>query len=280
MRLNILLNPASGSVPEDGAQQVTDFLNQQQVDYELFEVNGETLLETVKRLTSPSRKNDHLVVWGGDGTICCALSHQTDDSSVILPLPGGTMNMLPKAVHKTEMDWQSILARAIENPVETKISRGKLRDKYFYVGALFGKLTLLTETRETARDEGVLTAVKKTLETHDVLDLSPELIVSSENGEPKRASAFGVFLDSQNPCFDVGAISPDNVFDLTGMALSALMDDWRRTRGVDRLQVQSLTLEHTTSAPVSCTLDGERMDIMAPVDISFEKDANRVLIAT
>lgn len=280
MRLNVLLNPVSGSVPEDGASQMSDFLDQRHIEHQIFETDGDTLVDTVKKLTSSEHSDTSLVVWGGDGTICCALSHQTEGSSAILPLPGGTMNMLPKAVHKTQIDWQTILTRAIEKPTERKIHRGKIRDKYFYVGALFGKLTLLTETRETVREEGVITAIKKTIESQDALDLSPELVVSGDDGFSKSASAFGVFLDCQSPFFEVGSISPDSVLDLTGMAVSALMDDWRRTRGVDRIQTRSVMLEHTNSAPVSCTLDGERMDIVAPVEITLEENINRVLIAS
>jgi diacylglycerol kinase family enzyme len=67
-------------------------------------------------------KADVLVVLGGDGTIGAAASKCAELDPLLIPLPGGTMNMLPKALYGN-MSWQEALAASLgSGPIDTMCS--------------------------------------------------------------------------------------------------------------------------------------------------------------
>src|SRR5215217_161213 len=55
-----------------------------------------------------THKPKMLVVLGGDGTIRTAAEACTGTDTYLLPLPGGTLNMLPRALYG-DLSWQDAL---------------------------------------------------------------------------------------------------------------------------------------------------------------------------
>jgi diacylglycerol kinase family enzyme len=88
-----------------------------------------------------------LVVLGGDGTIRTAAEACTGTDIYLLPLPGGTLNVLPRALHG-DSSWQEALKETLANPLTKALSAGRTGDERFFVAAIVGAPGLWMEARE------------------------------------------------------------------------------------------------------------------------------------
>ena len=80
--------------------------------------------EVGNALKSAVGEADVLVVLGGDGTIGGAACLCGETGPFLIPLPGGTMNMLPKALYGPDA-WQATLKATLANPLfEDRERRG------------------------------------------------------------------------------------------------------------------------------------------------------------
>src|SRR5688572_25556929 len=106
MKTIALYNPASGSVTADGAERLRAALEDAGVrGADLVEMNRDDCERQLKRLAGSNP--DLFVVWGGDGTLRTALNLIGQTSNLLL-LPGGTMNLLTKSIHG-DKTWEDIL---------------------------------------------------------------------------------------------------------------------------------------------------------------------------
>ena len=85
------------------------------------------------------------------------------DGPPVLPLPGGTMNMLHQRVHGGIADWQTCLVEAVLRRRPEIIPAVRVNDKLVFIGAMIGRLTGLAKARETIRD-GDLASLPETLD--------------------------------------------------------------------------------------------------------------------
>ena len=70
---------------------------------------------------------------------------------LIAPLPGGTMNMLPKAVYGTT-DWEAALRGILDDGREQCIGGGVVDGKSFLVAAILGAPAMWAPAREAVRE--------------------------------------------------------------------------------------------------------------------------------
>ena len=132
---------------------------------------------------------DVLIVLGGDGTIRSAAAKLRGKSAMLVPLPGGTMNMLPKALYG-ERPWRAALADTLANPEIHDVSGGMAGDHAFFVAALFGSPTLWADAREAARGGHLLRAAQKSV-TAARRSLSEPLEFLFGNGRTGRGGSGG-----------------------------------------------------------------------------------------
>jgi diacylglycerol kinase family enzyme len=107
-----------------------------------------------------THKLEVLVVLGGDGTIRTAAEACTGTDTYLLPLPGGTLNMLPRALYG-ETSWQDTLKNTLANPATKALSAGRVGNELFFVAAVVGAPGLWMEAREAMREGDILDAVHK-----------------------------------------------------------------------------------------------------------------------
>jgi len=107
-----------------------------------------------------SRKPKVLVVLGGDGTIRTAAEACTGSGTHLLLLPGGTMNMLPRALYG-ESSWQDTLKNTLGEPAIRMLSGVRVSDNLFFVAAIVGAPGLWMEAREAIREGDIFDAVEK-----------------------------------------------------------------------------------------------------------------------
>src|SRR5882724_11560235 len=82
-----------------------------------------------------AQKVDVLIVLGGDGTIRTAAEACSGRGIHLLPLPGGTMNMLPRALYG-DVSWESALKNTLTAPSAKVLSGGRVADKQFFIAAI------------------------------------------------------------------------------------------------------------------------------------------------
>ena len=71
-----------------------------------------------------------LVVLGGDGTIRTAAEACTGTDTYLLPLPGGTLNMLPRALYG-DVSWHDALRTTLPAPVTKRFRVVGRETNYF-----------------------------------------------------------------------------------------------------------------------------------------------------
>src|SRR5437764_12494474 len=78
-----------------------------------------------------------LIVLGGDGTIRTAAEACAEKGSYLIPLPGGTMNMLPRALYGN-VSWEEALKNTLAAPSLKVLSGGRIAGKQFLIAAIVG----------------------------------------------------------------------------------------------------------------------------------------------
>lgn len=223
-----------------------------------------------------ARGIDCVIVWGGDGSVACIANELHATGIPILPLPGGTMNLLHKRVHGDDSDWQSCLNALTQTNKPYEMRPGKLNDRLFYVAAMFGTLTQLAEVRESVRDKNPLQAASNLLQG-DALDMRSQVKfkLSSSGGEQNdTAVAVAAFVtDDPNNPLKVGVIDPNSLLDLSSVGLDALLNGWEEADKVDQYCAQSLTVEHTADEILPYTLDGEQYESDQAINVGVADSA-------
>src|SRR5690606_26783912 len=121
---------------------------------------------------------DLLLVWTGDGTINAAATKAAGWNGAILPLPGGTLNLLSKALHG-DRPASEILATALQgkgrrHPIPTIHSDGG--DAFITIVA--GPATRWADVRETMRQDGLIEASRSAPDALDAMMNAPGVAVA------------------------------------------------------------------------------------------------------
>ena len=85
------------------------------------------------------QKLDVLIVLGGDGTIRTAAEGCTEEGPYLIPLPGGTLNMLSRALYG-DVSWEDALKNMLAAPSVRVLSGGRSRTSSFLSPPLWGRL--------------------------------------------------------------------------------------------------------------------------------------------
>jgi diacylglycerol kinase family enzyme len=254
MQFSALINTASGSVPDDAEDKLRGALDVPIASCWTC-ADGSSLSAALHEINfSP---NGTLIVWGGDGTVAAALTASIGTGAIILPLPGGTMNLVHQRIHGNPEDWHSILHKARTRGRTADLAYGLANSRPFFVAMLAGNLTRLAPVRESIREGSPLAAARQATSS-DALDLETSMTLQI-NGSTDPATACAAFLpDRLNAeCFDLGSIDPDTIMELLVTGASSVLGDWRKADGVDFQQSASLSVQAKTGNPVPIMLDGE-----------------------
>src|SRR4029434_10084931 len=82
------------------------------------------------------------------------------EGSYLIPLPGGTMNMLPRALYGT-VTWEEALKNTLTTPSPKELTAVRIADKQFLIAAVVGAPALLAEPRESMREGNIVDAIEK-----------------------------------------------------------------------------------------------------------------------
>ncbi len=284
MKTIALVNPLSGGVGADGVARMTEQLERaglKGATVIALEAGGleRQIAEHVK--SSP----DFLAVWGGDGTLRTALSECGLDYKGLIPLPGGTMNLLLKWIYG-ERTWEEILAAVIANPHDRSIPAGRVRDHTFYCAMLAGAPAPMAEARESLRRGDVMDIVKKSSAALDALNhmhLSARYHdgYSFGDGLLPTTSVLGAMVGplASNNGMEVAALADASTTSALEILWSSFTTDWRQSPSLRIAPASELVIEREDDDDtIPVILDGEKMDFEGLIHVTYVEEAARCLI--
>ena len=210
---------------------------------------------------------DLLLVWTGDGTINAAARGAAGWDGAILPLPGGTLNLLSKALHGDRAVVE-ILADALQGkgrraPVPTIRADGG--DAFITVVA--GPATRWAEVRETMRQDGLIEASRAAPDALDAMTNAPGVRVAGH-----EAAYPAVILTPTPDGIRADGILTEGTGDVLRHGLAWLGGDFRDGPSEEIACGATITLE--SEMPISLEYDGELDETASPA--RFELGASAV----
>ena len=278
-RVVALLNTASGGVDIHAEARARDIFGAAGLDHaEVVSVHPADIDAAIAQATADA---DVVVVLGGDGTIRAAAARCARFEGFLIPLPGGTMNMLPRALYGAR-PWAQALADTLANPEIHPVSGGQAGGHAFFVAAIMGAPTLWADAREALRAGRVAEAARRAVTAARRSYSEPLKYVF---GDDLRGGAEAVAvvcplisraMNEDELMLEAAAIDPETAGATLRLGLHALFDDWRSDPTVTIAKVRSLSVTGHGQVPV--ILDGERMRMGRRVNISFTPLAFRALV--
>jgi diacylglycerol kinase family enzyme len=272
-RAAILFNEKSGSVAAPdidvlierlrghGIERVTVFAPEQ-MD-ELFSASGV----------------DVVIVLGGDGTARSAAASAPSDAPPLILLPGGTLNILPKALYGG-LPWQEALDAAITRGETKRLTAGTANGELFFIAAMFGPQTLLARVREAAR-AGALTKAWRRFRHYMKRAFSKKIEGRPDDKPMRRAETIGVLCPSfsgeiAGEYLEWVRMNPGTIIDMARIGMRALGGPgWREDENVETRQCKSG--EVRGHGVISATLDGEPHTFISRVRIRYVGKGPRVV---
>ncbi len=224
---------------------------------------------------------DVLIVFGGDGTIRTAAQGATMEGPVLLPLPGGTMNLLPKALYG-DMGWEEIVRTTFERPSVRTISGGKVGKERFFIAAIFGAPALWTKAREALREGELATALEEGKQALENLFASKvnysfnELHEGSAEAVSVICPLISNTLADDRQVLEAAVIDAPGAGELLQLASAAAFGEWRDAQNVAVVTTKHVRISSETQIPV--IVDGEMISAGTTLDVEFVPEAFKVLV--
>jgi diacylglycerol kinase family enzyme len=222
-----------------------------------------------------------LIVLGGDGTIRTAAGACSRRGMYLLPLPGGTMNMLPRALYG-DVSWQNALKKALAHPVTKVLSGGRVEDNQFFVAAILGVPALWAETRESIREGDIVDAIKTgAVAFQGMFANKIQYSISSERkGEAEVIAVICPLISEQmsesEQALEAAVINLEKATELIRFATAVAVGKWRDAGNISLSRTTRVTVQSSVGIPIF--LDGERVKLDKKAEISFVPKAVNIIV--
>ena len=224
---------------------------------------------------------DVLIVLGGDGTIRTAAEACAEKGPYLIPLPGGTMNMLPRALYG-DVAWEESLKNILAAPSVRALSGGQVADKQFFIAAIVGAPALLVEPRESMREGNIVDAIEKgSVAFRKMFETKIKYLISGEKkGEAEAVALICPLISEQmsdsEQALEAAVIDVESAAEVIGLATAAAFGKWRDDRNI--LLTKTKRVDVQSSKDIPATLDGERVNLGRSTEIDFVPHALTVLV--
>ncbi|MBV9990346.1 MAG: NAD(+)/NADH kinase [Alphaproteobacteria bacterium] len=272
-RIAALINLSSGSCGADCEKRLRAVLAEASLaPADVACVEGRDVDGALRRIAQA--RPDVLIVLGGDGTIRAAAERCGKAGIALVPLPGGTMNMLPKAIYGAR-DWPQALADTLAAPVLKPVGGGEVDGKRFFCAGIFGSPALWAEVREAARANRALDMIRKARDAFRRrfsrkvgyrFGPGPDLTGEAET-VAVLCPLISASLPSQARTLEAAALDLQSSIDAFRLAVNALFADWRRDETVTAAPATTVELSSRTKIPA--ILDGELVTLPRRVQVRY-----------
>lgn len=276
-RAVMLVNPLSGSVGSRAVGEAEGILADYDLDAEVVVLDGEGFEAAIDQAFAS--KPDVIFVLAGDGTARSVASRAKPDGAMIAPLPGGTMNMLPKALYGTT-DWKQALRRALEEGEPQYVSGGEVQGEYFYCAAILGSPALWAPAREAMRT-GKLRLAWQYGRRALKRAFTGRLRFSLDGGDRRRAEALVLISPMISKAMEepvgleAAAMDPSDASQAFRLAANALFSDWRHDPAVSTRPARRIEVRARSRIPA--VIDGEPLLLKPDAVVRFAPKAFRAL---
>jgi diacylglycerol kinase family enzyme len=277
----MLVNPQSGSVDPNAVGEAEAILAEYAFESTVVALEPGQFDAQIQ--TAFDAGPDALIVLAGDGTAGTIASRAGPDGPLIAPLPGGTMNMLPRALYG-DVDWKVALRRALEEGAPQSVAGGEISDgqfrQAFYCAAILGSPALWAPAREAVREGkfGLAWAYgRRALKRA----FSGRLRFSLDGRPDRRAEALVVISPmiskamDENTGLEAAAMNPSDALQAFRLATHAVFDDWRQDPAVTTKAIQQASVHARSRIPA--VIDGEPALLRHVARVRFIRTAFRAL---
>jgi diacylglycerol kinase family enzyme len=226
-------------------------------------------------------KLEVLIVLGGDGTIRTAAEACAEKGSYLIPLPGGTMNMLPRALYG-DVAWEESLENTLAAPSLKVLSGGRIAGKQFLIAAIVGAPALLLEPRESMREGNIVDAIEKgSVAFRKMFETKIQYLISGGmKGEAEAVALICPLISEQmsdsEQALEVAVIDVESATEMIGLVSTAAFGKWRDHRNILLTKTRRVNVQSSKDIPA--TLDGERVNLGRSAEIDFVSRALTVLV--
>lgn len=277
----MLVNPLSGGVGPGAVRDAEAILSAYDLRAEVVALEGGKFNDQIQ--TALDAKPDCLFVLAGDGTAGTIASRAGPDGPLVAPLPGGTMNMLPKALYGTG-DWKAALKVALEEGAPQSVAGGEVSDgeikQAFFCAAIMGSPALWAPAREAMRTGKLREALAHARQALKRA-FSGRLRFTLDNRPERRAEALVLISPmisramEENTGLEAAAMNPSDALEAFRLAAHAVMDDWRQDPAVTTRATKKVSLRARSKIP--SVIDGEPIQLQHRAQVRFVAKAFRAL---
>ena len=227
------------------------------------------------------QKLEVLIVLGGDGTIRTAAEACAEKGSYLIPLPGGTMNMLSRALYGN-VSWEEALKKTLTAPSTKVLSGGRVANKRFFIAAIVGAPALWTQPRESMREGNIADAIKKgSVAFRRMFEAKVQYLISGgAKGETEGVALICPLISEEmsdsEQALEAAAIEVENVAEVISLLTVAAFGKWRDNRNIVLTKTNQVRVQSSKDIPG--ILDGEKVNLGRSAEINFVSKAVTVLV--
>ena len=278
-RVSVVLNRAAGGVDGRAEAVLRDIFEAAKIPHAPIVCADRSDLR--EKLEGALDDSDVLVLLAGDGTISAAANLCGERGTMLVPLPGGTMNVLSRALYG-HVPWAEVLRRVLSASTPQILSGGRAGGRLFLVSAILGVPSRWTEARESLRSRHLAAGLRQIT---DALGRPfPEnLHYRFGSGASGYARAVAVrcpvasrVLDADAPTLEAAAIDPKSAAQAVGLGVNALFGRWRDDPQIKVALATDILVDRPGGVPA--ILDGESTTLPDKTHVAFEPGALSVLV--
>jgi len=280
LKVGAIINTSSGRCDPESEQKIFSILTRGGI-VEPKVWCGEAKEMERSFAEAAGQKLEVLIVLGGDGTIRTAAEACAEEGSYLIPLPGGTMNMLPRALYG-DVTWEEALKNTLTAPSLKVLSGGRIAGKQFLIAAIVGAPALLAEPRESMREGNIVDAIEKgSLAFRKMFETKIQYLISGEmKGEAEAVALICPLISEQmsdsEQALEAAVIDVESAAEVIGLVSTAAFGKWRDHRNILLTRTKSMRVQSPNDIPA--ILDGEKINLGGSAEITFVPKAVTVLV--
>src|SRR4029453_9194075 len=280
LKVGAIINTSSGGCDLEAEQKMVSILNRAGI------VESKAWCGAAEEMDrsfadAAEQKLEVLIVLGGVGTIRTAAEACAEKGPYLIPLPGGTINMLPRALYG-DVSWEEALKNTLAAPSAKVLSGGRVADKQFFIAAIVGAPALWAEPRESIREGDIMDAIKKgSVAFQKMFERKVQYLISGEiKGEAEAVALICPLISEEmsdsEQALEAAVIDVESAAEVIGLATAAAFGKWRHGRNI--LPTKTRGVGGQSSKDIPATLDGETVNLGRSAEIDFVSRALTVLV--